>query len=163
MKMELKSIGMIYTPFQQAAGTPIQPHAAQGAEGRIEIFPEFADALNDLEGFERIWLLYWFDRAAAMQLKVKPYMDDQMRGLFATRAPCRPNPIGISCVRINKIEKNLIYVQDIDILDRTPLLDIKPYVPQFDHFPVQKFGWLQDKQVSGRTADERFGRKEEKP
>ena len=163
MEMKLKSIGIIHTPFQQAAGTPIQPAAAGQAEGRIEIFPEYQAALADLEGFERIWLLYWFDRVSGVQLQVKPFMDTHTRGLFSTRAPCRPNPIGISCVEVKKIEANNITVLGIDVLDRTPLLDIKPYVPQFDCFAVAKIGWLQDKQVSGRTADQRFTQKEEKP
>ena len=163
MKMELKPIGIIRSPFTQAAGTPIQPGAAQQAEGRIEVFPEYEAGLVDLDGFERIWLLYWFDRAAAMRLHVKPFLDDGERGLFATRAPCRPNPIGISCVRLLRIENNNLYVLGIDILDGTPLLDIKPYVPQFDHFAVDKIGWLQGKRPSDRTADERFSRKDKNP
>lgn len=162
MEMKLKPIGIIHSPFQQAAGTPIQPAAAGQAEGRIEVFPDYQAALADLEGFERIWLLYWFDRAVAPKLQVKPFLDDHPRGLFATRAPCRPNPIGISCVEVKKIEANIITVSGIDVLDRTPLLDIKPYVPPFDCFAVQKYGWLQDKQVSGQTADRRFSGKEEK-
>ncbi|HOQ05349.1 MAG TPA: tRNA (N6-threonylcarbamoyladenosine(37)-N6)-methyltransferase TrmO [Anaerohalosphaeraceae bacterium] len=158
--MHLKAIGIIHTPFCQADGTPIQSAAARQARGRLEIFPEYAEGLSDLEGFERIWLLYWFDRAAAPQMKVVPFLDTGPRGLFATRAPCRPNPIGMSCVKLLKIENNLIEIEDVDILDNTPLLDIKPYVPAFDVFDVRKIGWLQNKKPENRQADQRFWRKE---
>jgi len=154
--IELKPIGIIHSPFKQAAGTPTQPTYANGVEGRVEIFPEYAAGLKDLEGFERIWLVYWFDRAAAPQLHVKPYMDEQERGLFATRAPCRPNPIGISCVKLLRIQNCTIYVADIDILDQTPLLDIKPYVPKFDCFEVKRVGWLSAGPPVTKFADERF-------
>lgn len=156
MEMPLKPIGIIHTPFQQAAGTPIQPAAGGSIEGRVEVFSDYQAGLADLEGFERIWLLYWFDRVGPMQLLVTPFLDDRKRGIFATRAPCRPNPIGLSCVRIKTIERNIITVLGIDILDQTPLLDIKPYVPQFDCFENSRCGWLQGKQPHGRSADERF-------
>lgn len=156
MEMHLKPIGIIHTPFQQPAGTPIQSAAAGSAEGRVEVFSDYQAGLADLEGFERIWLLYWFDRVGPMQLLVTPFLDDRKRGIFATRAPCRPNPIGLSCVQIKTIEKNIITVCGIDVLDRTPLLDIKPYVPQFDCFENSRCGWLQGRQPHGRAADERF-------
>jgi len=109
-----------------------------------------------LDGFERIWLIYWFDRAAAAQLQVKPYMDERERGLFATRAPCRPNPIGISAVKLIRIQNCTLYVADVDILDQTPLLDIKPYVPGFDCFEVKRLGWLSAGPPVTKFADDRF-------
>jgi len=153
--MQVKPIGVIHSPFRDAAGTPIQPSLASGAQGHVELFPEFEDGLKDLDGFERIWLLYWFDRASKAKLKVIPYKDDTQRGLFATRAPCRPNPIGLSCVKLLGVEGCKLTVADVDILDGTPLLDIKPYSPKFDHFEVTKSGWL-DKAAERSTADDRF-------
>jgi tRNA-Thr(GGU) m(6)t(6)A37 methyltransferase TsaA len=155
-KMELRPIGIIHSPFKQARGTPTQPSYADGAEGRVEIFPEYAAGLKDLKGFERIWLVYWFDRAAAPQLQVRPYMDERERGLFATRAPCRPNPIGISSVKLIRIQNCILYVADIDILDQTPLLDVKPYVPKFDCFEVERLGWLAAGPPVTKFADDRF-------
>jgi len=154
--IKIKPIGIIHSPFTQAAGTPIQPSVAEGAEGVVEIFPAFVKGLQNLNGFDRIWLLYWFHKASKAKLKVKPYMDNAERGLFATRAPCRPNPIGISAVRLLRVEGCELYVADIDILDGTPLLDIKPYAPRFDHFQVNRFGWLQHAADTQKLADERF-------
>jgi len=158
--LKIKPIGVIHSPFTEAKGTPIQPSFADGAEGWIEIFPDFAEGLSDLEGFERIWLLFWLHKASKMKLKVKPYMDSIKRGLFATRAPCRPNPIGISAVRLLRISGNKLYIADIDILDNTPLLDIKPYVPKFDHFEVHQIGWIEKAQSERDLADNRFFEKQ---
>jgi tRNA-Thr(GGU) m(6)t(6)A37 methyltransferase TsaA len=153
--MQVKPIGVIHSPFRDAAWTPIQPSLASGAQGHVEVFREFEGGLKDLAGFERIWLLYWFDRASEAKLQVTPYLDNTERGLFATRAPCRPNPIGLSCVKLLGVEGCKLTVADIDILDETPLLDIKPYSPKFDHFEVTKSGWLDN--ATGRTvADDRF-------
>ena len=156
--MEIKPIGIIHSPFQQAAGTPIQPVFAKGTEGHVEVFDEYSQGLKDLDGFERLWLIYWFDRCRDYSLKVIPYMDTEERGLFATRAPARPNPIGISTVRLEKIERNTVYVREIDILDGTPLLDIKPYSPKFDCFEVSRNGWLENAARRNHKADERFHR-----
>lgn len=156
--MRVKPIGIIHSPFQQATGTPIQPRAAEGVEGAVEVFSEYVAGLKDLEGFERIWLLYWFDRARFEKcaLRIKPYLDDTRRGLFATRAPARPNPIGISPVRLLEVRGNLLRVRDVDILDGTPLLDIKPYFPQFDCFKVARSGWLKGSTLERAKADNRF-------
>lgn len=149
-------IGRVRSPFQEPAGTPIQPVFAGESEGIVEVFPEYAEGLRDLDGFERIWLLYWLDRAPPACLRVVPFRDEVERGVFATRVPCRPNPIGLSCVRLLRIERNLLTVAGVDILDGTPVLDIKPYVPQFDAFPQSRAGWL-DKSGSNRIlADRRF-------
>jgi len=154
--MNIEPIGVIHSPFHRAAGTPIQPSLAEGVEGTVEVFDPFAAGLKDLEGFERIWLVYWFDRASAARLVVKPYMDDMERGLFATRAPCRPNPIGLSSVRLLAVEGCRLRIADVDVLDGTPLVDLKPYVPRFDCFPVRRVGWLETAKESGGLADDRF-------
>jgi tRNA-Thr(GGU) m(6)t(6)A37 methyltransferase TsaA len=157
MKLELTPIGVIHSPHRQAEGTPIQARWAAGIEGTVELFPEFAPGLRDLDGFDRIWLLYWFDRARTARLEVVPDLDTQMRGVFATRAPSRPNPIGLSCVRLLSVEGPLLHVADLDVLDGTPLLDIKPYVPEFDVFAVQGVGWYARARGS-QTADDRFAK-----
>jgi tRNA-Thr(GGU) m(6)t(6)A37 methyltransferase TsaA len=154
--MELKTIGIIHTSFQQAQGTPIQSAFADGAEGVVEVFDAYAAGLKDLEGFERIWLVYWFDRTAGCKLEVTPYMDTQSHGVFATRAPTRPNPIGLSPVKLEKIEGSKLYISDADMLDGTPLLDIKPYTPKFDHFEVLRSGWMDAVKNGTMKADERF-------
>ena len=142
-EIKYRSIGMIYSPFKEPKGTPIQPSAASGVEGIVEVFPKYSGGLIDLDGFSHVILLYHFHLSKETSLEVKPYMDEQRHGVFATRAPSRPNPIGISIVRLVKIERNVLYVQDVDIVDRTPLLDIKPYVPDFDVKDVQRTGWLE--------------------
>jgi tRNA (adenine37-N6)-methyltransferase len=156
MKIELNPIGIIHSPFKEAAGTPIQPAFAKSTQGVVELFNKYAAGLKDLDGFERIWLIYWFDRVKDYNLIVTPYMDTEQRGLFATRAPTRPNPIGMSPVKLESIESNKIYVGEIDILDNTPLLDIKPYSPKFDCFEVIRDGWLKNAINKNNKADERF-------
>lgn len=142
-KINFASIGTIYTSFENASGTPIQPAAAQESIGTIILNPELQKGLQDLDGFSHIFLLYVFDRIQTTKLLVKPFMDDQNRGVFATRAPARPNPIGLSIVRLISIEKNRITFSGADILNNTPLLDIKPFVPPYDHVEVVKMGWLE--------------------
>jgi tRNA-Thr(GGU) m(6)t(6)A37 methyltransferase TsaA len=156
--MNFKPIGIVHSPFKEAIGTPIQPKAAKGIEGTVEVFTEFADGLADLDGFSHIILICNFHLVQKPKLKVIPYMDDQQRGVFSTRAPNRPNPIGISVVRLNRIENNILYIQDIDIIDGTPLLDIKPYVPEFDSKEDIKIGWLEKKvnKLSTSKDDGRF-------
>jgi tRNA (adenine37-N6)-methyltransferase len=152
----LKVIGTVHSPFREAAGTPIQSAMAQGVEGSVEVLPEFVPGLRDLGGFERIWLLYWFDRATPARLAVKPFLDQRERGVFATRSPCRPNPIGLSCVRLLGIDGGRLRIMDVDVLDGTPLVDIKPYAPQFDCFEASRVGWLQNKGGQTVLADNRF-------
>ncbi|MBN1764609.1 MAG: tRNA (N6-threonylcarbamoyladenosine(37)-N6)-methyltransferase TrmO [Sedimentisphaerales bacterium] len=157
-KIELRPIGTIYSPFQQAQGTPIQPAFAHEAEGIVEVFDEYVEGLKDLDGFERIWLLFWLDRCSEYKLTVTPYMDTEQRGLFSTRAPARPNPVGLSCVKLERIESNKLYIRELDILDGTPLLDIKPYSSKFDCFEVSRNGWLDHVKDKAHKADERFHR-----
>jgi tRNA (adenine37-N6)-methyltransferase len=156
MVLDMKAIGVIHSPFKNPEGTPIQPLYAAQAEGTIEVFEPFVEGLNDLEGFDRIWLLYWCHRSAEARMRVIPYRDTREHGLFATRSPARPNPIGLSCVRLLRIDKNALQVGDVDILDGTPLLDIKPYVSAFDSFPEARSGWLGEQRAERTTADGRF-------
>ncbi len=137
-------IGTIHSQFKEPKGTPIQPSVAKGNQGTIEIIPEFVEGLKDVEGFSHIILLFHFHLARKPSLKVKPYLDNEIRGVFSTRAPSRPNPIGISIVRLIGIEDNILKIQDVDIVDGTPLLDIKPYVPTFDVRETMKIGWLEN-------------------
>ena len=135
-------IGIVHSPFKEPKGTPIQPAGAKDVKGSIEIFPEYSEGLKDIGGFSHIILIYHFHLSKKNSLKVRPYMDDHVHGVFATRSPSRPNPIGISVVRLVKVEKNILHVKDIDIIDGTPVLDIKPYVPEFDVRVVERTGWL---------------------
>ncbi len=150
------TIGVIRSPFHEQAGTPIQPVYAADAVGEVEVLPEYQPALRDLDGFDRIWLLYQFHRAGAYQPRVVPFRDNEPRGLFATRAPTRPIPIGLSVVELLSIERNVLRVRGIDVLDGTPLLDIKPYVPAFDAHPGSRAGWFDEQREDRREADGRF-------
>lgn len=132
---------MIRSPHTRAEDTPIQPTFAQGIPGRVEILPEYESGLRDIDGFSHVYLLYVFDRAAPAKLEVTPYLDDQSRGVFATRAPCRPNPLGLSLVRLVRRDGRVLHIEDVDILDGTPLLDIKPYVSRFDVREGARCGW----------------------
>ena len=154
--LNLQPIGVIHSPHKEAIGTPVQASLAAGIESTVEVFPQFTAGLKDLEGFERIWLVYWFDRAKETQLIVTPYLDAAPHGLFATRAPCRPNPIGLSAVRLLEVQGNLLRVDGGDVLDNTPLLDIKPYIPSFDAFPAQRIGWYDNAKGNSIVADSRF-------
>jgi len=159
-EIRLQEIGRVHSPFQQATGTPIQPYRASSAPGYITLRPEFVEGLADLDGFDRIWLIYWFHRASAAKMSVIPYRDTVAHGLFATRVPARPNLIGMSCVRLLNIEGQILRLAEVDILDDTPLLDIKPYVPQYDNYPVQRCGWLDTVPDNPVVADDRFERKD---
>ena len=137
---------------------PIQPAGAAGVKGTVEVFEDFHPGIKDLDGFSHIILLYHFHRSHSFKLQVVPFMDSELRGLFATRAPRRPNPIGLSVVQLDKIEDGVLHIQNVDILDGTPLLDIKPYVPEFDAQREVRAGWLEKarKTVSDRKSDDRF-------
>lgn len=154
--IRVQSVGTIQTPFREAYGTPIQAAYGKDVQGQIHLNESFVPALDDIDGFERLWLIYWMDRVGPFQAKVIPYRDDREHGLFATRSPSRPNPIGMSVVRLLKREGAVLHVLDIDILDGTQLLDIKPYIPEFDAHPVSRAGWFDNPGVDRRKADERF-------
>ncbi|HIE37810.1 MAG TPA: tRNA (N6-threonylcarbamoyladenosine(37)-N6)-methyltransferase TrmO [Anaerolineales bacterium] len=141
MELICRPIGVIHSPFQEKRETPIQA-AFSKAEGTVEVAPEYAAGLKDLEGFSHIILLYWFHQSEGPRLTVRPFLDREERGLFATRYPARPNPIGISVVELLGREGNRLRVRGVDVLDGTPLLDIKPFVPTFDHREGTEVGWL---------------------
>jgi tRNA-Thr(GGU) m(6)t(6)A37 methyltransferase TsaA len=156
MKIEYRPIGIVHTPFTSTEGMPIQPSRAKGAEGTVEVEKEYAEGLSDLDAFSHIILLCHFHRARPARMKVVPFLDDVERGLFATRAPSRPNPIGLSVVRLTKIVGRTLHVADVDLLDGTPVLDIKPYVGEFDRREEARFGWLEDARARERDSDGRF-------
>lgn len=154
----LQPIGTIQTPFKEIAGMPIQPAGARGVCANIKILPEFTDGLQDLDGFSHLILVYHLDRVREIRLKVMPFMDKVERGVFATRAPTRPNSIGISIVKLISIEGNKLQIENVDILDNTPLLDIKPYIPEFDEQQNVRIGWLEKflHKVRNHISDDRF-------
>ncbi|MGQ8336129.1 tRNA (N6-threonylcarbamoyladenosine(37)-N6)-methyltransferase TrmO [Sunxiuqinia sp. A32] len=137
-------IGTIFSEHKNPEGTPIQFSGAKDHLGTIEIFPEFIEGLADLDGFSHLILIYYLHKIKTPKLTVKPFMDDFQHGVFATRSPSRPNQLGLSIVRLNKVEANKLFIQGLDILNETPLLDIKPYVPQFDSIQAEKIGWLEN-------------------
>jgi len=155
--IKYKPIGVIHSPFKEPEGTPIQPAGAKGTDGIAEIFPEYAEGLKDIEGFSHIILLYHFHLSKGATLLAKPFMDNEKHGVFAMRGPSRPNPIGISVVRLVGVEGNMLHIQDVDIVDGTPLLDIKPYIPEFDIRKVERIGWL-EKNVHKLSASKDNGR-----
>ncbi|RPJ18711.1 MAG: tRNA (N6-threonylcarbamoyladenosine(37)-N6)-methyltransferase TrmO [Desulfobacteraceae bacterium] len=153
-----RPIGIIHTPFKELQNMPIQPSGAAGIRGTVDLYPEFAEGLKDLDGFSHLILLYRFHESRGYRLTVTPFLDSEPRGLFATRAPKRPNPIGLSIVKLIRIRECSLDVENVDILDGTPLLDIKPYVPEFDHQQDCRTGWLEKARgrVKEKRSDERF-------
>jgi tRNA-Thr(GGU) m(6)t(6)A37 methyltransferase TsaA len=160
LEIRLFEIGRIHSQYKQATGTPIQPCRAGHSPGYVTLRSEFVAGLADLAGFDRVWLIYWFHRASAPKMRVVPYRDTAERGVFATRVPARPNAVGMSCVRLLNLEGNILRLAEVDILDGTPLLDIKPYVPHYDNYPVQRCGWLDTVPDRPVVADDRFERKD---
>lgn len=148
-----RPIGVIRSEHTKPKQTPIQPAYAKGCHGRAEVFPEFSDGLCDLDGFSHIYLLYHMHKAKPAVLRVKPFLQDVERGVFATRAPCRPNPIGLSIVELVRREGNILHLDGVDVLDGTPLLDIKPYTGKFDHIQTTRNGWQDE--VDEETARKR--------
>jgi tRNA-Thr(GGU) m(6)t(6)A37 methyltransferase TsaA len=155
-------IGIIHTPFKELENMPIQPSGAEGIRGTVDLYPEFAEGLKDLDGFSHLILLYRFHESRGYRLTVTPFLDSEPRGLFATRAPKRPNPIGLSIVKLIRIRECSLDVENVDILDGTPLLDIKPYVPEFDCQENCRIGWLEKvrERIKAKTSDDRFSRED---
>jgi tRNA (adenine37-N6)-methyltransferase len=160
--VKYRPIGVIHSPFKDLEGMPIQPIGAKDIKGQIQLNEAYAEGLEDLEGFSHIILLYHLHLSIGHLLKVKPFLDNVERGIFSTRAPKRPNPIGISVVRLDKIEGTTIHISNVDIIDGTPLLDIKPYVPHFDKDEDEeiRIGWFEDKhqEASKKRSDNRFSK-----
>lgn len=141
-EIKLRPIGIIHTPYKDSKGMPIQGKFEKGVTGKIELFPEYKQGLKDIEGFSHIILIYYFDRSKDEKLISRPFLEDESHGIFAIRSPHRPNHIGFSIVKLEKTEDNTITFSEVDILDGTPLLDIKPYVSHFDSRENVKNGWL---------------------
>ncbi len=143
-EMRLKAIGVVHSPFQEPGEIP-RGKELRESESKIEVFPEYAGGLKDVEGFSHLYILYWMHRASPAAVLAKPRLDDKMRGLFATRAPHRPNPLGLSLVRLIKVEGNILKVKGLDAIDQTPIIDIKPYIHGSEHRQEIKIGWLEGK------------------
>jgi len=143
-KVCFKPIGVIHSPFKDLKGIPIQSTMSE-IKGEIEIFSQYTDGLKDLKAFSHIFCLYVFDMVRLpVPLQSKPFLEDKIKGVFSIRTPFRPNPIGLSILEIIRLKQNIIYVNNLDILDKTPVIDIKPYIPQFDFRDTDKIGWLKD-------------------
>lgn len=158
-RWEVGPIGVVHSPFRAQTGTPIQPaFAGEEAIGTVEVFEPFVAGLDDIDRFDRIWVLGWLHRSGPVRMRVVPYLDTEARGLFATRSPNRPNPIGISAVRLLRRSGAVLHVADLDLLDGTPVLDIKPYARSIDIFSGTRDGWLSNAAAEGEhPADDRFG------
>jgi len=155
-----KPIGVVHSPFKMPQDVPIQSVAAEGVMGYVEVAGEYVEGLRDVEGFSHLILIYHCHLAQDYSLLVRPFLDERLHGVFSTRAPSRPNPVGVSVVRLTRMEKNVLHIQDVDIIDGTPLLDIKPFVPEFDQRKAERIGWLEknvDKMHSSRD-DGRFAK-----
>lgn len=151
-------IGSIQSPYKDLQGMPIQPAGGSGVRGKVILDPELIDGLVDLDGFSHLILIYFFHRTEGYKLQVKPFLDSEQHGVFATRAPRRPNRIGISVVKLLGIQANELEIENIDILDGTPLLDIKPYIPNFESVENLRLGWLTNKlgELESTRSDNRF-------
>jgi tRNA-Thr(GGU) m(6)t(6)A37 methyltransferase TsaA len=158
MKIQFEQIGHVESPWKTLTGMPIQPSGARGVEGRIVLREEFAEGLFDIDGFSHLILLYHLHRVSRFKLLVTPFLDSTPRGIFATRAPLRPNPIGLSIVRLLSHKRAILHVQDVDILDGTPLIDIKPWVSDFDAVSNAHAGWYENarRDVRSYRSDSRF-------
>lgn len=151
--MRLVPIGRIRSPHTRPEDTPVQPQYAAGCAGQVEVLPELAAGLDDIDGFSHIYLIYWLDRVSSVRLRVRPFMDTVDHGIFATRAPWRPNPVGLSLVRLVRREANVLHIEGVDVLDDTPLLDIKPFARRFDCAEDARGGWTDG--ISDLQARER--------
>ncbi|AQT67230.1 putative tRNA (adenine(37)-N6)-methyltransferase [Anaerohalosphaera lusitana] len=157
-KIQIQPIGIIHSPFKQLQNMPIQPKGAPDTTGTIEIFEQYAPGLTDLAGFSHIYLLYHFHHARETRLRVTPFMDTVTRGVYSTRAPVRPNHIGLSVVELLEVQQNILTIKGVDILDGTPLIDIKPYIEKFDHPQNTRSGWMNQDQktINQKRSDNRF-------
>ncbi len=149
-------IGTVHSPFPEPVGVPIQPSRANGVEGTVEVLPEYEEGLSDLDRFSHIVLLTWLHKSKGFHLRTVPFLDTEERGLFSTRSPRRPNPIGLSVVRLLAVDGCTLAVADLDLVDGTPVLDIKPYIQEFDQRTEFRSGWLERSKVKRRSADDRF-------
>ena len=156
--MNFTPIGTIRTPFTDLKNMPIQPKGAREVEGQVVVKPEFAEGLKDLDGFSHLYLIYVFHKAPRTSLTVVPFMDTEPRGIFSTRSPLRPNHIGLSIVELVEVRDNVVRIKGADVLDDTPLLDIKPYIEPFEYVLESRSGWMKAgrKEVEDKRSDGRF-------
>jgi tRNA-Thr(GGU) m(6)t(6)A37 methyltransferase TsaA len=154
-QIKIKPIGIIHSPYKDVKDVPIQGTFRKDVKGRIKLFRKYRAGLKDIEGFSHLILIYYFHRAREEKLIAKPYLDDETHGIFAIRSPMRPNHIGISIVKLEKVEKNIVVFSEVDVIDKTPLLDIKPYVSYYDTRKNVKNGWI-DKHFAGGRMPERL-------
>jgi len=156
--MEIAPIGTLYTPHTELSSMPIQPKGATEVQGRAVLLPEYAEGLADLSGFSHIYLIYHFHKATRTELTVVPFMDTHPRGVFSTRSPLRPTHLGLSIVRVTRVDGATVHFTGADMLDGTPLMDIKPYIRNFDHVKESTSGWMtaDEKTVSDKRSDDRF-------
>jgi len=158
MAIVYKPIGTIHTPFKTSEGMPIQPRGGKGVKGTVVIDKKYTGGLQSLGGFSHIYLIYHLHQSKGFNLTVTPFLDDKPHGVFSTRAPRRPNSIGLSVVKLIRIEGNVLYIENLDIIDGTPLLDIKPYTSEFDSYKTEKNGWLSNRAANMKNinSDGRF-------
>ena len=158
MNILYSPIGYFRSPYTQIKGMPIQPIGAEDVEGYIEVLPEFTAGLKDLEGFSHVIVLYHLHKISGYELMIKPFLDTERHGVFATRSPKRPNPVGLSIMRLKGVSGANVMLQGIDVLDQTPVIDIKPYVADFDQCNADSFGWFEGKSgnATHHRSDERF-------
>ena len=158
MKIAYTPIGYFHSPFTEIKGMPIQPIGASGITGTIDVLPEYSEGLKDLEGFSHVFVLYHLHQIVGFDLMVKPFLDTNRHGIFATRSPKRPNPIGLSVMRLTGVAGNSVRLEGVDVLDQTPVIDIKPYVADFDHCYAERAGWFEGKSTRAvhHRSDERF-------
>jgi tRNA-Thr(GGU) m(6)t(6)A37 methyltransferase TsaA len=158
MIIKFEPIGTIHTPYKTKEGMPIQSVGAEGIKGIIKLKKKYVKGLLDLDGFSHIYLIYYFHKSKGFKLLVKPFLDDKLHGIFSTRAPQRPNLIGISVVKLISIKDNILEIENVDMIDGTPLLDIKPYISEFDIHEIEKNGWIKEKKGNLKEikSDDRF-------
>jgi tRNA (adenine37-N6)-methyltransferase len=156
--IQIKPIGIVHSPFKSPVGIPIQTAYSQDDSAQIEIFPEFSAGLKDIEEFSHLHIIYSFHLSTTQHLQVKPFYDDNIHGIFSVRAPARPNNIGLSIVQLERVEKNILHIRNVDMINNTPVLDIKPFVPDFDNRFNCRIGWLEGKiqQDPHKKSDDRF-------
>lgn len=158
MEIKLKPVGVIHTPFKTIENMPVQPSAGREVTGEIEIYPEYAEGLSDIEGFSHLYIIFYLNMVKSYKLKVIPFLDTTEHGIFATRSPARPNSVGLSVVELIEVKGNTLHIRGIDMLDGSPVLDIKPYVPDFDHCGIVRKGWFEGRaEKAGEIkSDNRF-------
>ncbi len=152
MEYKINSIGIIHSPYQMQKDCPVQGAACPEGQGHVEVFPEYAQALESIELFLHLYLFYIFDRAGEIKLSRPTFLDDAPHGVFASRHPCRPNSLGMSIVKLEKRDGYVLKISEIDVLDNTPLIDIKPYIPKFDYRENAGNGWVEQKGFRNKPA-----------